>query len=242
MDPELARTLPAWAMANAITSFATILAGIFTLTFWSLLRDQPLRWAHAYLWIIITGIPTLGLHGYGEPFGAPSHPYWGVADTGTNLLLVWAIQLAVLGDFWSRRVQWRVGGISLGLNLVGIANMVRERFFLDEVTFLIPLGEFGGFRTGEVMLIADSIFATALLFHVRRRMPQRARPLLGFVAFTFVCGLLLATAGNSQVGVLFGVPVLAYHGLWHLVSGFGFLAFYLLNHVRFNEPVEAAAG
>jgi hypothetical protein len=227
-------------MANAVTSFATILAGVFTVSFWCLLRDQPVRWLHAYLWIFITGIPTLGLHGYGEPFRVPSHPYWSVADTGTNLLLAWAIQAAVLGDFWSRRVQWQVASASLGLNLLAIANMVRERFFLEEITYLIPLGDFGGFRTGEVMLIVDSLFVTALLIHVRKRMPKRARPLLGLVALTFVCGMLLATAGNEQVGVLFGVPVGAFHAIWHLVSGFGFLAFYVLNHVRFNESDVAA--
>ena len=229
------QTLPDWAMANAITSFATILAGVFTVTLWLLLRDQPARWLHAYLWIFLTGIPTLGLHGYGEPFGAPSHPFWAVADTGSNLILAWALQLAVLGDYWSRRVQWRVGGASLGVNLAGIANMVRERFFASEVSYLIPLGELGGFRTGEVMLIADSVFVVGLLTWTRSRMPARARRLLALLAITFLCGLALATAANEQVGPLLGVPVLAYHALWHLVSGFGFLVFYLFNHVRFNE-------
>jgi hypothetical protein len=93
------RALPAWAMANTITSFATIFAGVFTVTLWASLRGQPLRWGHAYLWIFLTGIPTLGPHGYGEPFRAPSHPYWSVADTGSNLILAWALQVAVLGDF-----------------------------------------------------------------------------------------------------------------------------------------------
>jgi hypothetical protein len=231
--------LPAWAMANAVTAFATILAGLFTVMLWCLLRDQPLRWAHAYLWIFITGVPTLGLHGYGEPFGAPSHPYWSVADTGTNLLLAWALQLAVLGDFWPRRVQWRVGGVSLLVNLAGIANMIRERFFAAEVSYLVPLGEFGGFRTGEVVLILDSLFVTGLLYSRRRRLKPPARRLLALVAVTFVCGLGLATAANSQVGVLLGVPVLAYHALWHLVSAFGFMVLYLLNHVRF---VDGRAG
>ena len=235
MEPEFAKTLPAWAMANAVTAFATILAGVFTVTLWLLLRDQPLRWLHAYAWIFVTGIPTLGLHGYGEPFGAPSHPYWSVADTGTNLLLAWALQWAVLGDFWPGRIQRRVGLASLAVNVLGIANMVRERFFADEIHYLIPLGEFGGFRTGEVLLIADSVLATGLLFAARRRVPPVARRLLGLVAVTFLCGLGLATAANHQVGVLLGVPVLAYHALWHLVGAFGFLVLHLFNHVRFAE-------
>jgi len=239
MESNLAQTLPHWAMANAITSFATLLAGVFTLALWGLLRDQPIRWAHAYLWIFLTGIPTLGLHGYGEPFGAPSHPYWSVADTGSNLLLAWAIQLAVLGDYWRER-RWRVAAASLGVNLLAIGNMVRERFFAEEIHYLIPLGDFGGFRTGEVMLIADSLFVVALLTAARTRMPRRARPLLGFVALSFLCGLALATASNQQVGLLFGVPTLAYHALWHLVGSFGFLAFFVLNHVRFSEATEPA--
>jgi hypothetical protein len=241
LDAAGAQALPAWAMANAVTAFATILAGVFSVAFWWLLRDQPWRWLHAYLWIFVTGIPTLGLHGYGEPFRAASHPFWSVADTGTNLLLAWAIQWAVLGDFWPKQTQWRIGLASLALNLAGIANMVRERFFASEIHHLIPLGEFGGFRTGEVLLIADSLLVTALLFSVRRRLPAPARPLLGLVALTFVCGLALATAANHQVGVLFGVPVLAYHALWHLVSGYGFLVFHLFNHVRFGHADPCGA-
>lgn len=239
MDSVAAQVLPAWAMANAITSFATILAGVFSVTLWLLLRDQPGRWGHAYLWIFITGIPTLGLHGYGEPFRAASHPYWGVADTGTNLLLAWAVQWAVLGDFWSRRVQWRAGGISLAVNVLAIGNIVRERFFTSEISYLIPLGDFGGFRTGEVMLIVDSIAVTVLLTARRRSLDAPARRLLALLAITFLCGLALATAGNEQVASLAGVPVVAYHALWHLVSAFGFMVFYLFNHVRF-APAQAS--
>ena len=226
--------LPEWAMANAITAFATIGAGIYCLLFWRILPGQPLRWGHAYLWIFLTGIPTLGLHGYGEPFQAPSHPFWSVADTGSNLILAWSLQVAVLGDFWSKQVQWRVGGASLAVNLAGIANMVRERFFA-EPTYLIPLGDFGGFRTGEVLLILDSLLVTALLYLGRHHFPQQAKRLLNLLAVTFLVGLALATAKNEEVGVWLGQPVLAYHALWHLVGAFGFMVLFLMNHERFRE-------
>jgi hypothetical protein len=136
-----------------------------------------------------------------------------VADTDTNLILAWALQLAVLGDFWSKRIQWRVGSVSLLVNLLAIADMVRERFFAAEISYLVPLGDFGGFRTGEVMLIADSLLVVGLLSARRGRLTARARRLLALVAISFLCGLGLATAANPQVGVLLGVPVLAYHAL-----------------------------
>lgn len=237
-----ARPLPAWAMANAITSFATLGAGVFTLALWALLPGQPLRWAHAYLWIFLTGIPTLGLHGYGEPFAAASHPWWSVADTGSNLILAWALQVAVLGDFFARIARPVAVG-SLALNLAAIGQMVHENFVAEEIAYLIPLGGFGGFRVGESMLILDSVFIVVLLYRARTRIPPAARRLLHLLALTFLAGLGLATAANPQVGVLAGQPVLAYHALWHLVGAFGFLVFFLFNHVRFeastSRPAEA---
>jgi hypothetical protein len=222
-------------MANAITSFATLLAGVVTLALWAALPGQPRRWAHAYLWIVLTGIPTLGLHAYGEPFRAPSHPWWSVADTGSNLILAWAFQVAVLGDFWSRRVQRRAGAASLCANLLAIGWMIRERFFADGPRFLIPLGEIGGFTAGEVTLILDALLVVALLYRSREHWPSRARPVLHVATALFLCGLALATAANPRVGTLFGVRVLAWHALWHLVGAFGFLALFVFNHVRFAE-------
>jgi hypothetical protein len=226
-------------MANAITSFATILAGLVTLALFAALPGQPARWGHAYLWIFLTGIPTLGLHGYGEPFRAASHAWWSVFDTGSNLALAWALQVAVLGDFWPRRVQRRVAAISLGANLLAIAQMVHERFFAAEIRPLVPLGSFGGFHAGEAMLILDALLVAALLYRARGRIPPRARPVLHLVTAIFLCGLALASAANPRVGSLFGVHLLAWHALWHLVGAFGFLALFALNHVRFGETSSA---
>jgi hypothetical protein len=220
-------------MANAITSFATITAGVVTLVLWTALRGQPLRWAHAYLWILLTGIPTLGMHGYGEPTASASHSYWIVADTGSNLILAWALQVAVLGDFWPR-LQLRVAVASLLLNLIAIGKMVHENFFAVARLHLIPLGDFGGFYAGEVMLIVDSVLVVSLLYLARPRIAPMAKPLLSITALMFLIGLGLATADNQEIGQLFGVPVLAYHALWHLVGAFGFLVLFFFNHLRFS--------
>jgi hypothetical protein len=36
----------------------------------------------------------------------------GVADIGRNLLLAWALQVAALGDFCPRPIQWRIAAAS----------------------------------------------------------------------------------------------------------------------------------
>ena len=223
--------LPHWAMANAITSFATILAGVFTVALSLATGGQPRRWLHAYAWIFLTGIPTLGLHGFGEPFGAPSHPYWSVADTGSNLILAWAILVAVLGDFHPPATARRVALATLAINLAAIAWMTYERCVLPERTHVIPLGEFGGFYAGEFVLILDSFLVAGLLYRARDRIVPAARPVLHIVLVSFLVGLGLATAANEQVGG----PVLAYHALWHLVGAFGFMAFWVMNHIRFAD-------
>lgn len=229
--------LPGWAMANAITSYATILAGVYTVAMGLLLGGQPARWLHAYLWIFLTGIPTLGLHGFGEGGHAASHPYWIVADTGSNLVLAWALLLAVLGDFHPRRTQVRVGVAAGAFNLAAIGWMVWERFFAAERHYLVPLGDFGGFFAGEVALILDSFLVTVLLYRGRHRVPRRAMPLLHLVAVSFLVGLGLATGSSTQLG---WEGTFTYHGLWHLVGAFGFLALFVFNQVRFDERPEGA--
>jgi hypothetical protein len=223
-------------MANAITSFATMLAGLYATAIALLLRNHPGRWLHAYLWIFLTGIPTLGLHGFGEPFQAPTHGFWRVADTGSNLILAWALQLAVLGDFHAPAVRRRLALGSLALNLAAIGWMIGENFGGLPRRPAVPLGEFGGFTLGELVLILDSLFVTVLLYRARHRIPPRARPLLNLVAATFGVGLLLATANNQEVVR----PVVAFHALWHLVGAFGFMTLLVFNHVRLEDARGAS--
>lgn len=211
-------------LANAVTAYATILSGLTTLALTALVRRQPLRWAAVYAGIVLTGIPTVWYHGYGETFWA------GVADSGTNLLLAWLMQVAVLGDYYSPRTRWIVGGVSGLINAAAMIPKLALGAGYSQV-YVVPLGAFGGFHIAEAVLIADSLFAVGLLYFRHRWIPQRARPLLYVVTAVFVFGTLLATASNQQVDF----RILAYHATWHVVGAFGFILLWAFNQVRAEE-------
>ncbi len=154
---------------------------------------------------------------------------------GTNLLLAYALQLAVLGDFYPRAFRRRFALASGAVNAAVVAWLLGEAL-AGVHEYAIDLGGFGGFHVGETVLILDSIAVTALLYTRRARIPERARPLLHLVAATFAVGLGLASASGSTVHGRFG----AYHALWHVVGAFGFLLFWAFNHVRFEAEGEAA--
>jgi hypothetical protein len=211
-------------LANAVTSFCTLGAGLATLTLARLVPPtQPWRWQRAYLWIFLTGIPTLGWHGW-------PHEIWRVFDTGTNLILAYTIQLAVLGDYYSPSTLRRVGIASGVLNAAGVLWMAMEG-----ATGILPLpidlGSFGGFNVGEVVLILDALLVTGLLYAKRGEIPDRARPLLRIVTALFVLGLGLASAAGTTLHA----KVLSYHALWHIVGAFGFVFLWAFNHVRLSE-------
>ncbi len=211
-------------LANAVTSFATIFSGLMTLALTALMGRQPRRWLFAYLCIFITGLPTLWMHGFGEQFPAR------VSDIGTNLLLAWALQFAILGDYYSRRTQIRGALVSGLVNAAYVAWLIVTR----TRTLVIPLGGLGGFTLGETLLISNSLFAVGLLYARHARIPARARPLLYLFTGIFILGALLATASNSQVDF----RVAAWHALWHIVGAFGFIAVWAFNHKRFAQEIE----
>jgi hypothetical protein len=220
--------LPAPDLANAVTSFCTIGAGITTLAFsWWVAPGQPRRWVFVWLCLFITGLPTLGWHGWGVVATDGSGEAWRVADVGTNLLLAFAIQLAVAGDFYTPRFRTRLGVASALANAVAIAGLVREAATGVKV-YAIPLGDFGGFYPGEAMLIADALLVTGLLYAARRRIAQAAKPLLHCVTAIFLTGLGLATAEGAVVVGRVG----SLHALWHIVGSFGFLFLWAFTHVR----------
>jgi hypothetical protein len=223
MDP-----LPPFALANAVTGFSTLLAGLFTFVMGLTTGHHRRAWLFAYACIFITGVPTIGFHGLGE-VPEVSH-LWRVSDTGTNLLLAWALQVAVLGDFYSARFQRRFAVTSALVNLAGVAWMVYESFQVARI-YAIPLGEHGGFHIGETLLIVDSWIVVGLLYSGRQSIPRRAMPLLHLTALTFLVGLGLASAANTQVRA----PFFAYHALWHIVGGFGFVALWAFNEIRGRE-------
>lgn len=211
-------------LANAVTSFSTLGAGLTTLALgWLVPPRQPLRWLAVWGALFVTGIPTLGWHGWGTET-------WRVLDVGTNLLLAFALQVAVLGDFYSRSVRRRVVVGSAIANLAAIAQLASEAIS-GERSHVISFGAHGGFYAGEAMLIADALLVTGLLVAKRREFPDAARPLLWIMTGLFAVGLGLATAEGDVVTGRVG----AWHALWHVVGGFGFVFLWAFVHVRLSR-------
>lgn len=214
--------LPAWALANTVSAYAIIFAGLLTLALTALMAPQPRRWWAVYAGVLLTGIPTVWHHGFGETLTT------GFFDIGTNLLLAWLIQWAVLGDYYRRRTRRWVAGTTGVLILLFLAwkRAVGRLSQLNALSF----GDFGGFHVGEVLLILNSFLGVGLLYARLGRIPPHARPLLYLVTGIFLLGLGLATASNQQVDF----RILAYHATWHIVSAFGFVALWVFNSARFG--------
>jgi hypothetical protein len=216
--------ISAWELANAVSGFAVIFAGALALLFCALLGQQPARWVAVYAAVIVTGVPTVWYHGFGEQF-IPR-----VADIGTNLLLGWLLQIAALWDYDWPRTRWILGIGSGLLNAAAIAWIYLAG--PGSGAAVLRLGAFGGFSVGELTLIADSLLATGLLYANHAHIPARARPLLYLQTLIFLLGALLASASNSQV--LY--RIVAFHSLWHITAAFGFVAVWAFNHARFAAP------
>lgn len=217
-------TLRPTELANAITGFATVFAGLTTLGLSLLKGPHPLRWMLVYAAIFVTGVPTVWYHGTGETF-------WpGLADIGTNLLLGWLLVAAALGDFAKPRLRW---GVAAGM---GLLNLLAILFRLlvgrsgAANPLVLSLGSFGGFTLGELMLIANSLLAVILLYLKLGLLCPPARSLLFAMTGVFLLGALLASAGNHVVEYRF----LAFHALWHLVGAFGFVFLWAFNDSRFS--------
>lgn len=227
--------LPAPDLANAVTSFSTIGAGATTLGLaWLVAPRHPRRWLLVWLALFVTGLPTLGWHGWGVVMEGGRGEIWRVLDVATNLLLAFAIQLAVAGDFYSRRFRHRLALGSGALNLAAVAGLIHEGF-TGVKTYAIPLGALGGFYPGEAMLIADSLLIVALFYAARRKIAREAMPLLHCVTGIFLVGLGLATADGSVVIGRVG----SMHALWHVAGGFGFVFLWAFVHVRLRTEVRA---
>jgi hypothetical protein len=229
--------LPAFGLANTVTGFATLFSGCTCLLLSRLVAPQPGRWQFAYWTIVVTGVFTITLHGFGETVsGFGPHWFWAFLDTGSNIVVAWAIALAVLGDYYAPSEQrWARPLLTLAM-VVGVAWHFYDGLPSTERSYLIPLGAWGGFYPGESWLIALSFTVTGLFYARRAEIPVRAKPLLALVFATFLCGMLLATARNDEIVY----PFFAVHALWHLVGAFGFVAFWAFNHVRFAEQPAAA--
>ncbi|MGH7288692.1 MAG: hypothetical protein ACREI8_11810 [Myxococcota bacterium] len=223
--------LPAYGLANTLTGFATLFSGALALAFCRLVGPQPARWRFAYWMVVVTGVFTVTLHGFGETVsGFGPRWLWAFLDTGSNIVVAWALALGVLGDYYSPAVQRRARALLTLAMLVGVTWHFYDRLPGSEPSYLVPLGAWGGFYAGECWLIAFSWLVAGLFIARREQIPPHAKPLLWLVVATFFVGMLLATASNAQIVA----PFFAMHALWHLVGAFGFVAFWAFNHVRFE--------
>lgn len=233
--------LPNFGLANTVTGFATLFSGLLPLGLTALMHPQPRRWVFVYWTIVVTGVFTVTLHGFGEtnPIFGPRW-FWAFLDTGSNIVVAWAISLAILGDYYSNKAQrWARPAATLAM-LAGVAWHFYDRLPTTERAYLIPFGEWGGFYPGETWLIGFSWLTLGLFAGRWKNIPKRARPLLVATAIVFFAGMLLATASNEKIAY----PFIPLHALWHLVGAYGFIILWAFNHVRFSgvtigEPSNA---
>ena len=222
--------LPNFGVANTVTGFATLFSGALPLMLTWLMHPQPRRWVFAYWMIVVTGVFTVTLHGFGE-----TNPIWGerwfwsFLDTGSNIVVTWAMALAIVGDFYGPAIRrWAVPLLTL-LMLVGVGWHFYDRMPGTERFMAIPLGDWGGFYPGETWLIGFSWLNVGLFAANWGKILPQARPLLLTAFFMFFCGMLLASASNEKIIY----PFIPLHALWHLVSAYAFIVIWAFNHQRF---------
>ncbi|HPO17397.1 MAG TPA: hypothetical protein PLI09_28450 [Candidatus Hydrogenedentes bacterium] len=215
-------------LANIVTSYATCLGGILPMIFVLMLGGQPKRWFFVYACILITGIPTVWLH------SMEGNRVASFFDVGTNILLAYALQVAVAGDFMKPKPRRILLGIMLAVNVFVWGWLIQE-IFAKEKTPLLSFGTFGQFYAGEVALILNA-WVVVILFAINLKyISKRAKRLFYLIVATFFFGMILATASNSYIS--FGI--FPWHAAWHIVGACGFITLFLFNHVRFNEPPES---
>lgn len=221
--------LPNFGLANTMTGFATLFAGVMPLCFCYLVDRHPPRWMLVYWLILITGVFTITLHGFGETNPVLGERwFWAFLDTGSNIVVTWGIVLAVLEDFYSPSTQRWARPLATLMMVVGVAWHFIDRYAGGG--YLVGFGSWGGFRPGQSWLIGFAVAATALFYIKSSEVPAKAKPLLLLVTVMFLVGLGLATAKNDRI--LF--PFLSLHALWHIVGAFGFIALWAFNDVRFR--------
>ncbi len=210
------------ALANTVTAYATILSGVLCIVLTFVTRPQPYRWLFFYFCIILTGIPTVWYHGFGETFEA------GVADVGAEYLLVWSLQFAVLGDYYSKRHRLLIAVVSAMVNVAVVLVMVTAALTRSKLFGMNPQGP-SWTTVSNAVLVVDAALVVFLFFAKLSKMYPNSKPLLYLNVAIFVVGLLLAGPANSTVG--FGI--LAYQATWHIVGAFGFVTLWIFNLVRF---------
>ncbi|GMW00867.1 MAG: hypothetical protein AMXMBFR84_20040 [Candidatus Hydrogenedentota bacterium] len=210
-------------LANIVTSYCTCLAGLLPLILTGLTVLQPPRWLAVYACVLITGVPTVWLH------SVEGNRIASFFDVGTNILLAWVLIVAVSGDYMSP-LRRRMILSSTGLANLGVLGWLLWEIVAPEKVPVITFGEFGQFYLGEVALIANAWIGLALFVANRRNIAPTHRRILYLMTATFLVGMFMATAGNSQVTAF----ILPWHAMWHIVSAQGFIILWFFNHERFR--------
>ncbi|MGC8737831.1 MAG: hypothetical protein ACP5UA_04190 [Candidatus Hydrogenedens sp.] len=210
-------------VSNVVTSFATLWSGIVVTLFWCYDGKQPLRWLFFYLTIIITAIPTIVHHMY------PAQQFWTSVDIMSNILLVWALELALAGDFFKDMSYKRFIFILSVINCFVVLKLGYEIFVPPESVFL-QLGEKSGFTFGEVSLILNAILSVSVMTYYSRTFTQKQKSVLKILVIIFLLGLILATGNDDFIKPAF----IGWHSLWHITGAFGFVVFWFFNHLRFS--------
>ncbi len=209
-------------LVDAVTAYGLVLAGLLTVALGLLMTRQPWRWLLVYICVVLTGVAAVWYYGFGQPFPAR------VADIGTSLALVWAIQLAFVGDFYTGR-----GGRLLNL-VFFLANLEYIITFAigaqSQAPLVLASNQFGGLNFGELLLILNCAVAVTLVYGRRRDVQPEARPLLNVVTLLFFVGLLLSIASNAWTDV----GILAFHATTQILAAFGFVALWAFNEMRFG--------
>ncbi|HOK08338.1 MAG TPA: hypothetical protein PLT82_00690 [Candidatus Hydrogenedens sp.] len=210
-------------VSNVVTSFATLWSGIIVTLFWLFDGKQPLRWLFFYFTIIITAIPTIIHHMY------PTQQLWTSVDIITNILLVWALELALAGDFFKNMHYKRFVLILSVINFFVVFKLGYEIFAPPERVFL-KLGEKSGFTFGEVALILNAILSVSIMTYYSKTFTQKQKYVLKILVVIFLLGLILATGSDDFIKPTF----IGWHSLWHITGAFGFIVFWYFNHLRFS--------
>src|SRR5690606_13238834 len=135
-----------------------------------LVQRQSKAWHFTYWMIVVTGVFTVTLHGFGETVaGFGPRWFWGFLDTGSNIVVTWAVSLAIVDDFYSRdAVTGKRAQLLLTLfMLIGVSWHFYDQYPAIERFMLIPLGNWGGFYPGETCLIAFALLNVILFFNRR---------------------------------------------------------------------------
>ena len=213
-------------LANTVSAYSIIFAGLFALALSLTMRPQPFRWSVVYLAISLSGIASVWHESTGGIFPAR------IADICGILFLLWVAQIAVLFDFYSplfRRMTIAFAGIinlfSIWLIYSGGAKQITE------LIINIPFGKEWGYSLSETIMLVNGALLVILIFSRFGAIAVNARPLLYLTSGIFFLGVLLSIPATEDVDFQF----LAYHSIWHIAASYAFISFWAFNHVRFEK-------